>query len=153
MFATLFVLLAMQSSAVPAHSFLSGFKELGGSKDYWSWPGHPSCYVRDFMAHRDPAKVAAEAKKQLDPQLWEQGPTFGWHNVDGSMAEPTSNWAGRPGSIVEGWTVDITWNWGPLGGDRLGPNKGWSYVSIHSQCKKGDVPLMRELFRYLFGRE
>lgn len=153
MIAAIAVLLAMQGSTINLPSFLSGFKEMAGEKDYWSWPGHPSCYVRDFMAHRDPAKVAAEAKKQLDPQLWEQGPTFGWHNVDGTLADPVSNWTGRPGTIVDGWTVDIHWNWGPLGGHRLGHNRGWTYISFHSQCKKDEVPQMRELFRYLFGRE
>lgn len=152
MLASIALLVAAQGAPITFPSFLSGFKDEGG-REFNTWKGFPSEFQRSFIGHRPSARVAAEAKRQLDPQLWEQGPTFGWHNVDGSNAEPCSNWAGRKGTIVEGWSVDIDWDWGPIGrtGERYGHAPGWTHVAIHAQCQKEDVPRIRETFRFLFG--
>src|SRR4051794_32428927 len=138
MLISLALLLAAQGSTITGRTFLSGLEEVGGNQEFWTWGGHPSCYVKTFMGHRESSKVAAEAKQLIDPQLWEAFPVSGWHNTDGTLADPCSLWDGRKGTIYEGWSVQINWNWGPLrpsrhkkSGDELGHAPGWTYVAIH----------------------
>lgn len=94
----------------------------------------------------------------MDPQLWEQFPTYGWHNVDGSKADPCSLRGGRKGSIYDGWSLQIDWNWGPMDpsthgkpGERYGHAPGWTHISVHALCKRDEGLQKREMFRYLFG--
>jgi hypothetical protein len=152
---TLFFSLLIAQKA-PA-SWLAGFENEGG-KEFNTWKGFPSDYQQTYIGHKKSAAVAALTKKEMDPQLWELAPEHNWHNMDGSLAESCTLFDGRKGTVVEGWSVQIDWDWGPTDpkqhgkpGERYGHAPGWTHVSIHARCSKEEVPRIREMYRYLFG--
>lgn len=139
--------------------FLDGF-QIDAQAGFCSWKGFPTEFQGTYIGHKDSAKVVAQAKAELDPSVWQVESFFGGRYIGGAPADPCTIWTGRQGSIVEGWTVQVDWNWGPGGpahhvkqGEHYDHAPGWTHASIHAPCRKDEVPRIRELYDYLFRRD